>query len=400
MRQSSSRGPGWWLVSMPRTPRDIPDATLRLLLADGIGPITLKRLRARFGDDDRIVGASIVELTEVDGIGRETAQSIRAAINDAQPEVERGEMERRGAMVMLLGDADYPPLLASISDAPAALWVRGAIVESDRLSLALVGSRKCSAYGREQAGRFASMLAQCGLTIVSGGALGVDGEAHRGALGVNGRTIVVAGCGLATDYPGEHAALFEKIVAENAGAIVSEFPMSTPPTAGNFPRRNRIISGMSLGVLVIEAAVRSGALITARLASEEHHREVMALPGRVDSPASAGCHKAVREGWAALVTNHAEVIEQLDASGQLVRGALEAAGHGAARSATLFDGNLTSGQQIIVEVLQGAGDAMLVDQLASRTQLPMSQVMADLTLLQIRGRVVKDFGGTVRLKKS
>jgi DNA processing protein len=194
--------------------------------------------------------------------------------------------------------------------------------------------------------------------------------------------------------------LFNKIVESGAGVLVSEFPMDTPPSAGNFPRRNRIISGMSLGVLVIEAALRSGALITARLAAEEHHREVMALPGRVDSPASAGCHKAIREGWAALVTNHADVLTQLDASSQLVRGTLEAAGQSnAVAAATLFDGNLTDGQKLIVETLQASnGDAVIAEILAAKTQLPLSQIMADLTLLEIRGRVKREWGGGVRLK--
>lgn len=269
---------------MPRTPDDISDATLRLLLAEGIGPVTLRRLRERFGSDDQIVAAPVVEFEQIHGIGRESARSLRTAIDDAQPDEERAAMKSRDAKLIALGDADYPPLLAAIPDAPPALWVRGEVKSEDRIAVAIVGSRKCTAYGREQAARFAALLAQSGLTIVSGGAAGVDGEAHRAALRVNGRTIVVAGCGLATHYPPEHDSLFESIVASGRGALVSEFPMATPPTAGNFPRRNRIISGLSLGVLVIEASHRSGALITARLASEEQHREVMALPGRVDSP--------------------------------------------------------------------------------------------------------------------
>ncbi|MCI0363104.1 MAG: DNA-processing protein DprA [Phycisphaerales bacterium] len=385
---------------MPRLANNVPDSTFRLLLAEGIGPATLRKLRTRFSNDDQVVSASTDDFAGLDGIGRETAQALRRAIDAAEPDDERTAMLADGTQLILQGDPDYPALLAAIDDAPAALWIRGALHPTDRLSIALVGSRKCSAYGREQAGRFAALLAQAGLTIVSGGALGIDGEAHLGALRVNGRTIVVAGCGLATNYPPEHESLFSRIVENGGGAIISEFPMSTPPAAGNFPRRNRIISGLSLGVLVIEAALRSGALITARLAAEEHHREVMALPGRVDSPASAGCLKIIKEGWAALVTDHADVLNQLDSSHQLVRGALEAAGHpNASSSATLFDTNLTRGQQTIVEVLTDAGDPLLVDQIAARTQLPLNQIMADLTLLQIRGRVQRDFSGSVRLKR-
>jgi DNA processing protein len=384
---------------MPRLAQDIPEATMRLLLSDGLGPVTLRRLRQHFGDDDRIVVASMAELQQIKGVGAETARQLREAIDRAKPDEERTAMQRAGVQLIAADDGDYPPLLAALHNRPLALWIRGALSERDRLSIAIVGSRKCTAYGREQAARFSTLLAQAGLTIVSGGAIGIDGEAHRGALRVAGRTIVVCGCGLSTMYPPEHKDLFDKVV-DCGGAVISEYAMNVPPLASNFPRRNRIISGLSLGVLVIEAALRSGALITARLAAEEHHREAMALPGRVDSPASAGCLRAIKEGWAALVTDHADVLNQLDAASHLVRGALEAAGHEQATSAaTLFDGNLTDGQKKIVDALVEANDAMLLDHIAARTQLPMSQVMADLTLLQIRGRVKKDWDGTVRLKK-
>jgi DNA processing protein len=382
---------------MARTENEVTDAELRLLLAPGIGPITCRKLRERFGDADAIVGASVSALTSIDGIGREMAEALRRAMDDADVSAEREEMVKHDVRLILRDDASYPALLAAIDDAPPALWVRGELREQDRLSIAIVGSRRCSPYGREQAGRFAALLAQAGLAIVSGGALGIDGEAHRGALRVKGRTIAVMGCGLSRLYPPEHESLFERIAAEG-GALVSEFPMRIGPLAQNFPRRNRIISGLSVGVLVIEAAMRSGALITARLAAEEHGREVMAVPGRVDSPASAGCLKLIRDGAAALARDHADVLSQLDASSQLVRGALEAAGHdGAAKAATLFDGNLSPGQRAIVDVLTD-GETMLVDQIAARTQLPMSQLMADLTLLEIRGRVQRERGG-VRLRQ-
>jgi DNA processing protein len=276
------------------------------------------------------------------------------------------------------------------------LWIRGRLDDSDLLSVAIVGARRCTAYGREQAGRLSSLLGESGLTIVSGGAAGIDGEAHRGALRVGARTIAVCGCGLAEAYPPEHRGLFERIV-DAGGALLSEYPMTMPPLAAHFPHRNRIISGLSIGVLVIEAARRSGALITARRAAEEHGREVMALPGRVDSPASAGCLLAIREGWAALVTNHAEVLCQLDSSSCLVRGALEAAGHtDATRTATLFDKNLTDGQQAIVETLRDADGPLPVDRLAAICELPLSRVLADLTLLEIRRRVKQGLDG-VRL---
>jgi DNA processing protein len=383
---------------MASEPRQVSDATLTMLLTPGIGPVTMRRLLERFGSHETIVRASVRELQDIEGIGRETAQSLREAFDEADPQAEREAMQARDVRLILHGDDDYPPLLAAIPSPPLALWVRGDLTRADRLAVAIVGSRRCTAYGREQTGRFASLLAQSGLTIVSGGALGVDGEAHRGALRVGGRTVAVLGCGLANCYPPQHAELFERIV-DQGGALLSEYAMNVQPLAQHFPRRNRIISGLSLGVLVIEAPHRSGALITARQAAEEHGREVMALPGRVDSPASAGCLRAIREGWAAMVTDHADVLNQLDASSHLVRGALEAAGHtDAGSAATLFDANLTDNQQAIIQALHEAGDTLLPDQLAARTQLPISQIMADLTLLQIRGRIHKDASG-VRLKK-
>lgn len=383
---------------MTRQPDQVSDASMTILLTPGIGPVTMGRLTERFGSHQRIVGATVSELLDIDGIGRETANTLREAFDQADPESERARMREAGACMIMHGDEDYPALLAAIPDPPIALWIKGNLTPEDRLSVAIVGSRRCTAYGREQTGRFASLLAQSGLTIVSGGALGVDAEAHRGTLRVGGRTLAVLGCGLAHCYPPQHDELFERIVA-SGGAILSEYPMHVGPLAQHFPRRNRIISGLSLGVLVVEAPQRSGALITARQAADEHGREVMALPGRVDSPASTGCLKAIRDGWAAMVLDHADVLNQLDASSHLVRGALEAAGHADAESAaTLFDANLTDDQQTIVNALHEADKPLLVDQIAARTQITMSRLTAELTLLQIRGRVHRDQRG-ISLKK-
>jgi DNA processing protein len=381
---------------MARDPQDVPDATLRLLATAGLGPAMLQRVRSAFGTDAAAASATADQLARIDGIGRTTAASLRAALDAADPDGERAAMAARDVRLVLRGDDDYPVLLEPIPETPPALWVRGALTVADRLAVAVVGSRRCTAYGREQAGRLAALLAECGLTIVSGGAVGIDGEAHRGALRAGGRTIAVMGCGLACCYPPQHADLFDRIV-QAGGALVSDYPMRTEPRPGHFPRRNRIISGLSLGVLVVEAARRSGALITARQAAEAQGREVMAVPGRVDSPASAGCLQAIRDGWAALVTSHADVLGQLDSASHLVRGALEAAGHtGATTAATLFDGKLTEAQRAIVGALEAESGPLLVDQIAARTRLPVSRVLADLTLLQIRGRVRRE-GDGVRL---
>ncbi len=379
---------------MARDPACIPEATLRLHLARGVGPVTIRRLEEHFGSHDAVLAASVAELAAVEGVGPGQASAIRAALEETDPRREREAMEAAGARLVVLGEPDYPPLVSTIDDPPPALWVQGRLEPQDRLAIAIVGSRRCTAYGREQAARLSSLLAQCGITIVSGGALGIDGEAHRGALRVGGRTLAVMGCGLGRVYPPEHSGLFERIRA-GGGALLSAYPMDVEPRPHHFPRRNRIIAGLAVGVLVVEAARRSGALITAREAGREG-REVMALPGRVDSPASAGCLLAIREGWAALVTNHVEILEQLDASSHLVRGALEQAGHPDARRASLFDGPLSTGQQRILDALCDGG-SLTVDQVAARAGLPIGRVFADITLLQVRGRIDRD-GTGLRLR--
>jgi DNA processing protein len=223
--------------------------------------------------------------------------------------------------LITIHDAGYPRLLRHIPDPPQLLWVRGELREDDALALAMVGSRRCTHYGREQADRFAADAASADLCVVSGGAPGIDAAAHRAALRLGGRTLAVIGSGLSTPYPKEHHELFDQIADPTAarGAVLSDLPMTAPTQPENFPRRNRIISGLSLGVLVVEAAARSGALITARLCVEEHGRELMAIPGRIDSKASEGCHRMIRQGWATLVTGGADVLDALDESGQILK---------------------------------------------------------------------------------
>jgi len=305
---------------------------------------------------------------------------------DVQREFE--EMDRESVCGILPGDADWPELLKTATPEPLALWVRGAFQDADRFSVAVVGSRICTAYGLEQADRFAGWLAEQGFTIISGGARGIDAAAHRSALRHHGRTVVVLAGGVGRAYPPEHASLFDSVVAAG-GVLCSEFPTYHPSEAGLFPRRNRIISALSLGTLLIEARVNSGALITGRLAAESHGREVMAVPGRVDSPSSEGCHRAIREGWAALVTNVADVSQQLRSSSMLVAGAM------AARKNT--------GGDVLNEVKPSAGVLQLTpameqvlkaartmrsldyDQISQQTNLGIAQVMAAVTRLELGG---------------
>ena len=225
---------------------------------------------------------------------------------------------------MKLGARGYPHLLAEIPDPPKLLRVRGALPGSDTrrsaACLAIVGSRRPTAYGRRQAERFARFFSEHGFEIVSGGARGIDAIAHRAALAAGGLTTAILGGGLGRVYPPEHAALFDEIVG-TGGCVASESPSDTPPRPALFPRRNRIVSGLSLGVLVIEAAARSGALITARLAVEEHGRELMAVPGRLEDPKSAGCLRMLAEGWAAMVRTPEEALESLGGAFALLQAA-------------------------------------------------------------------------------
>lgn len=378
------------------------DALLTLTLTPGLGPTLIGRCVAAFGSAEATLGAPAAHLAGIDRIGPRKAEAIRRAIDETRqsdaPAKDAALRQAWGATLIALGEPEYPRLLAHIPDPPPLLWVRGELREDDALGLGIVGSRKATHYGREQADRFATQCADAGLCIVSGGAYGVDAAAHRGALRVNGRTIAVLGSGLARPYPDAHRELFDEIVGKGAGAVMSEFPMDTPPIAENFPRRNRIISGLSLGVLVIEAAKRSGALITARLCVEEHGREAMAVPGRVDSPQSEGCHQILREGWAKLVTNAADVLDSLGEAGEILKAGVAADRGGSAKpqaagSANLFEQNLTDSQRAIAGVLHAPRS---LDEIAAQTGLTVSVVQSDLTMLEIRGAVRRQRGLFVR----
>ncbi|MGP1310643.1 MAG: DNA-processing protein DprA, partial [Phycisphaerales bacterium] len=272
---------------------------LRLTLVDGMGPVTVERALVAFGSPRAVLHASVRDLTNLHGVGERKAEAIRRGL-DRVDDALRAELETAhtlGVSIVAKGEDAYPPLLAHAPAAPVVLYARGALdPKRDLFSVGVVGSRRATHYGMEQTSRFSLALAQHGLTIVSGGARGVDTAAHRAALSApEGRTVAVLGCGLAQCYPPENAQLFDEIVARG-GAILSELPLRTGPNAENFPARNRIISGMALGVLVIEAPAKSGALITARYAAEDQGREVLAIPGRVDSPASEGANQLIKSG--------------------------------------------------------------------------------------------------------
>ncbi len=280
---------------------------LRLNHADGVGPVTFAKLVKHFGSVENAVKASYNQLLRIEGIGEKTAGSIISSRDNFDVEAEIKLADKHGVKIIHLDDPSYPPLLRKIYDPPAVLYIKGDIQRCDNLAISIVGSRRCSLYGTEQASRFAYLLASSGFTIISGLARGIDCAAHKGALNAQGRTIAVQGCGLAGVFPPENEKLAWQI-AEN-GALISELPMTYEPLAENFPGRNRIIAGLSLGVIVIEAMHKSGALLTAS-AALEYNREVMAVPGKIDSPLSEGPHRLIKQG-AKLIENAEDVMEAL-----------------------------------------------------------------------------------------
>lgn len=358
-------------------------AWLTLALTEGLGPVLTARLVERIGSAEAASNASAKVLQSIQGIGTAGAQriarSLDAARDLAQREIEQAS--RLGVDLVHLDDPRYPTLLRQTPAAPVVIWVKGSLEPRDLQSIGIVGSRRCSVYGREQAGRFGANLAANGVTVISGGARGVDTAAHNGALtSPNGRTIAVLGCGVDQVYPPENRELFDRIVAQ--GALVSDFPLGTPPLPDHFPRRNRLISGMSRGVLVIEADERSGALITARYAVEDHNRPVFALPGRIDNPLSAGPHRLIREG-AVLVERIGDVIDNL--------GSIPASAHDAlpaSPEAELFPAGAQESNPARRAILEALSEGELeVEQIVDRTGLDVSVVMREITLMSLAGKV-------------
>lgn len=379
---------------------------LRLRMASGVGPIIARRLLERFGSVRAVLEASPSELESLDRIGPALARKICTGLRESGPEAEKQLIaaERLGLTVIGLGEPGYPPLLATLPDAPLVLFCAGTLERTQPTwRVGIVGSRRCTPYGIEQAERFASALCSAGLTVVSGGARGIDTAAHRAAVRIGGQTVVAMGCGHEHTYPPENRELFDKVV-QSGGAVISEFLPGTPPAQENFPARNRIISGLSLGILVIEAPLRSGALITARLAVEEHAREVMALPGRVDSPASAGSLELIRSGGAALVTEPAHVLETLEAAARLQHAGTHTSFFQADTShipspapsdtrPILNPATLNECQRTIVEAL---AEPASIEDIARSSGLEPHRIRAELTMLELR-RVVERRGNLIAL---
>ena len=358
------------------------EAALVLNMTYGLGSRTFIKLRDHFGSAESILRASKRDLQNVPGVRSDLAKRIIETRRAADVKQEIALAEQHEARIIPHWSDEYPESLRHIHTPPILLYVKGEIQKTDALAVAIVGARRCSLYGKNQAHRIALELAARGFCIVSGMARGVDGAAHDGALKANGRTIAVLGTGLATIYPREHRKLAERI-CEN-GALVSELPMATPVDGRNFPPRNRIISGMSMGVVVIEASRRSGSLITATWAQEQG-REVFALPGKIDSPLSMGPHRLIQDG-AKLVADVGDIIDELGAAGKKLD--TEEA------QQTLFEKQmegLNEREKTITDVLE-RDEAKGIDEISDEAKLPVSIVMSTLTVLQVK-KIIKDIGG-------
>jgi DNA processing protein len=280
------------------------EAYIALNMVDGVGPIRVRALLDRFGEPQAILSATRAELMEVEGVGEEVARSIVSWREKIDLDAELKRIEKAAVQVVTRDDPEYPKNLREVYDPPIILYVKGTLSERDALAMAIVGSRRTTIYGQDMARKLAYQLGRVGVTVVSGLARGIDTAAHHGALQAKGRTVAVIGCGIDIVYPAENEKLANEIV-EKGGAVVTEFPFGVKPDRQNFPMRNRIISGWSLGTVVVEANLKSGALITANQAAEQG-RQVFAVPGRADSILSRGTNKLIKDG--AKLTEDAEDI--------------------------------------------------------------------------------------------
>jgi len=356
--------------------------SLRLALIPGVGPRIRQTLLQRFGSPRAVLTADERQLQGVSGVGPKLSRSIAAADQiDVQREIDL--CRQRGIQILTESHDQFPRMLREIHDPPGVLFVRGSFKGDDAIAVGIVGTRHASQYGLRQAERLAGSLARAGITIVSGLARGIDAAAHRGALAAGGRTLAVLASGVLNVYPPEHDKLAAELV--DRGAVLSESPPLLEPLGGMFPQRNRLISGLSLGVIIVEAAQRSGALITARHAMEQG-REVFAVPGHVDSRTARGCHQLIRDG-ARLVESADDVLEEL---GPLVEAAPREDGQVVHHPAELMLNELE--QKVLAAI---GSDPTSVDQVVTESGLPVPRVLSTISVLEMRRLVRRLSGSTV-----
>ncbi len=359
------------------------EALIALNLIEGVGPIRVRQLLDCFGDAPAILKTRAAELQRVRGIGPETA----AAIADWEKNVDlAGELKRIddfGCRVITQLDEEYPESLREIYDPPVVLYVKGRMEPRDRQAVAMVGSRQTTHYGIDTARKLAWQLASSGVTVVSGGARGIDTAVHQGALAAKGRTIAVLGTGINIVFPPENVELFERIAAN--GAVITQFRFNRSADKQSFPIRNRIVAGMTLGTVVVEANLTSGALITAGLATE-YGREVFAVPGRVDSPRSKGCHDLIKKG-AKLCENVEDILSEFEY--------LFPASN---RPASLAEGGRRSGIELSTDEQKILGalehEERQIDEIIRDAGLPAATVSVTLLGLEMK-RLVRQLPGKI-----
>jgi len=364
---------------------------LALNMVPGVGPITYRNLVARFHDPEQVFAASARELASIAGIGEKTIRAIKEFPAARMAAEELKKVEDLGGGILTLCDQGYPKNLLQIYDPPPLLYVRGELEQGDPPMVAMVGSRRGSFYGRTVTKRISKELSTAGVTVVSGMARGIDTSAHLGALEAGKGTVAVFGCGIDVIYPPENKKLFFDIIAH--GAVISEFPLSTPPEGKNFPRRNRIISGVSLGVVIVEATADSGSLITASHALEQG-REVFAVPGNVGMATSKGTHKLIKQG-AKLVEEAQDILTEIlpQYGGTIKKDDLltKAEGGPLARSPSApAPAVLSDAEDDIFQLL--SHNPLHIDEISRMSQMEIRRVSTILLELELKG-VISQLGG-------
>jgi DNA processing protein len=361
---------------------DPREAFIALNMVEHVGPVRVRQLLEHFGDAPAILSASKGQLLQVRGIGEETAEAIAGWEKSVDLSGELQRIRDFGCHVLTQADEAYPELLRQIYDPPIVLYVKGELTAKDKNAVAMVGSRQTTHYGLESARKLAYQLAYVGVTIVSGGARGIDTAAHQGALSAKGRTVAVLGTGINLIVPPENAELFERIAAN--GAVITQFPFNRQADKQSFPIRNRIVAGMTLGTIVVEANLTSGALITANFATD-YGRQVFAVPGRIDSPRSKGCHDLIKKG-AKLCEDAEDVLSEFE---YLFPATNRPASP--AETGTLPALSLSENEQRVFDALAD-DDETSIDEAIRRSGLPSSAVSVALLSLEMK-RVVRQLPG-------
>ena len=372
----------------PRNRKEYLFDQLRLAAIPGLGPILRRRLIGQFGSASRILQQSVATLEGIHGVGHRLASAISMSSTHDKASRILDDCQQHDIDIVLDTDPVFPELLSQIPDPPDMLFVRGTLEPCDSLAVAVVGARHATKAGQRIAHAFAEGLAHAGLTIVSGLARGIDAAAHRGAIHAGGRTLAVLGSGLRNIYPREHHQLVEDVICH--GAAVSELPPATPPQAAALPRRNRIVSGLSLGTIVIQASQRSGALITARMAGEQG-RDVFALPGPIDCRMSAGCHSLIRDG-VTLVTCIDEILDEL---GPLYKKVRTSGGRTIHKPAELQLDEFEQNVLAAIDATSAQTKKNTLDAVVEYMNIEPSRVLAACAALEIRKIVIRSPGNII-----